>query len=332
MLKLRINWCFSMQSMSMQKLYYYDKLYFVKPKDYNFYLTSAVYNFSLWFDGENLIIPMEDIVAKVKDLGEKIEVKIYTYPNISSDVIDSSVKWLNHVLGLNEDLTEFYSIASKDPLLSQALEYLRGMHFRASKPWIASVIGVCQQNASFKQGWKMFYNFVKLLGTKVIVEDREVYIYPSPSNIDESKVDLLRSTGLGYRVSTVLSLVNIFNKFKELNSWYVKPYELEEKLFEVKGVGKYTARLCLALSLRYYDKPPVDRWLKKIVSTVYGVPDKDVEAVYTRVWSRWSALAALYTTVVLDAEPLGKALDRIRRGLLKPNPNTFSPLTMWRYM
>lgn len=320
------------KQMNTPKLRCIDKLSLRKPKDYNFALSASVYNFSWWFNGEVLLIPLNDIVFLVRDSGEELDVRLYASHTLDSDTIDNAFKSIDHILGLKEDLSEFYKIMARDPLLSSSLEDLRGMHMRVSTPWIATIVGVCQQNASFKQGWRIFYNFVRLLGKTAVVENILTYIPPSFEEIREDKVDILKEAGFGYRVKTVLNVADKFNKDPSLDKWDINPTYLEKQLLEVKGIGSYTSRLALVLSLRFYDKPPIDRWLKRLVAEVYNVSEKDVERFYIGIWGKWSGLAALYTTVALDAEPLSKALERIKRKILKPNPQRFSPLTMWRYL
>ncbi|MEM1609115.1 MAG: hypothetical protein QXG81_07585 [Ignisphaera sp.] len=177
--------------MSAEKLVYFDKLVFKKPKDFSFFLTASVYNFSFWFNGKRLLVPLEDAIIVLADLGSEIEARVYVSKNRRLEGVDGLGKIVEHVLGLVENLTEFYGIVAKDPLLSPSLETLYGMHIRASQPWIASVIGVCQQNASFRQGWKMFYNFIRVFGKRVSVEGIETYVPPSPSNINENSMDML---------------------------------------------------------------------------------------------------------------------------------------------
>ncbi|MEM4513932.1 MAG: hypothetical protein QXZ41_05475 [Ignisphaera sp.] len=317
--------------MPITKLNYIDKLFISKPKDYNFTLSASVYNFSWWFNGEALLITLNDAVFLVRDAREELEIRLYASHILSSDTVDRAIKNIMHILGLKEDLSEFYSIMARDPLLSPSLKDLKGMHIRASTPWIAAVIGVCQQNISFKLGWRMFYNFVRLLGKTVEVEGITTYVPPTPVEI-EDRVDKLKEVGFGYRFQAILGIAKMFNRDPSLNSWDVNPTYLEDQMLEVKGVGSYTSRLTLALSLRVYDKPPMDKWLRKLASEVYNVSEKDVEQFYTGIWGRWSGLAALYTTVALDAEPLTKALERVKRKNLKPDPRRFSPLTMWRHL
>lgn len=303
-----------------------------KPrKNYDFTLTASAYNFSWWFNGKKLILPIEDdVIVTVIENREELVAKIYSFKKKEVN-IDDVVDKIRYIIGVDEDLKEFYNIMSKDPILGPSANILHGLHVRATTPWLATVIGVCQQNASFKQGWRMLYNMLSLLGKRVRIENTETIIPPKPSDINENKLDILKEARLGYRARTIIELAKLFSREECLNDWRIKPSILEEKLLNTKGIGDYTARLALILSLRYYEKPPIDRWLKKLIIEAYNVDESNVEEEYVRYWGTWSGLAALFTTIALDAEPLTKALERLRKGLLKPSLNKLSPLTLWRY-
>ncbi|HDJ83997.1 MAG TPA: hypothetical protein ENG44_03245 [Desulfurococcaceae archaeon] len=303
-----------------------------KPrKNYDFTLTASAYNFSWWFNGKRLILPMEDdVVVTVIEDREELIAKIYSFKRKEVNIVYIEDK-IRYIIGVDEDLKEFYNIMSRDPILGPSASVLHGLHVRATTPWLATVIGVCQQNASFKQGWRMLYNMLSLLGKRVRIENTKTIIPPKPSDINEDKLNILKEAKLGYRARTVIELAKLFSKEECLNDWSIKPSVLEEKLLNVKGIGNYTTRLALVLSLRYYEKPPIDRWLKRLIIEAYNVDESNVEEEYIKRWSKWSGLAALFTTIALDAEPLTKALERLKKGLLKPSLDKLSPLTLWRH-
>lgn len=304
----------------------------VRRKPYSFKLTASTYNFSWWYDGEKLVLPLEDdIIAVVEEGGGELKARIYAIGKGEVDLNDI-VEKLEYVLGVDEDLGEFYEKARSDPILSQSVGVLRGLHIRATTPWMASIIGVCQQNASFKQGWRMLYNMLLLTGRRVRVGDFETFIPPKPQDIVGKDPGILRKAGVGYRARTIIELAKLFTAKEYLNTWRVNPSILEEELLGVKGVGNYTTRLTLILSLRYYEKPPIDRWLRRLIIEAYRIGEDAVEEEYVRRWGRWSGLAALFTTIAIDAEPLSKALDRLRRGELKPGKAKISPLTLWKHL
>jgi len=82
------------------------------------------------------------------------------------------------------------------------------------------------------------------------------------------------------------------------------------------------------LAFRKYDLPPIDRWLRKIIS----IPLRDAEKIWRHKWDKWSGLAALATTIALDAKPLSKALERIKNKQLVPiDKDKPTPLNLWKF-
>lgn len=301
----------------------------ITRKEADLKLILEVYNFGFWFDGNTGILQLDDgkVIAVIDTDG-----KYRIYSHEESNCIEHAEK-LEWMLGVHEDLTGFYNIASHDPLLREFAEKYRGWKLRSTSLWWGLVIGVCQQNASFRQGWTMLYKIIKNYEKKIRINDIETYLIPSPKDILENTKPLLMSK-TGYRAKTIIEIAkwamnnyDLIQEFQQMNS-----KEIEETLKKIKGVGAYTARLALVLGLRRYDLPPIDRWLKRIISTVYGVPEKDAEKIWVEKWNKYSGLAAIAVTIALDAEPLRGALRRISRKLLTPTlRDKSSPLTIWKY-
>ncbi len=303
----------------------------VKTKPYSFKLTAQIYNFSWWYNGRTLIIPLEnDVVAKVyeSDREGALIAEIYVV-NENTDIREV-VEKISGILGLNENLSGFYEYASRDPLLSKASEILKGYHVRTTSLWNALLIGVCQQNASFRQGWRMLYEIYRRLGKPVKIPGYgETLFPPTPRTILDRGIEPLIEARTGYRAQTIYRIARFFVETRSLPE---DPLELKQLILGIKGVGEYTARLSLVLSKRYYNEPPIDRWLKKIITVVYGVEEKEAEQYYKKYWGIWAGLASLLTTIALDAVTLQKALERIRKR--EPAPlinNKPTPLTLWRY-
>ena len=303
----------------------------VSVEPYNFKLTAQTYNFSWWYNGSSLIIPLDNVLVKVdeSDKENTLVAKIYSHGNVEYD-LDVIVEETAWILGLHENLSEFYDKASKDSLLGKAAEKLRGYHVRATSLWNALLIGVCQQNASFRQGWRMLYEIYRRLGQYVVIPGYgETLIPPQPKTIVEKGIGPLIEARTGYRAQTIYRIARFLEETPSLPR---EPWKLKQFLLEVKGVGEYTVRLSLVLSKRYYEEPPIDRWLKEIIIQVHGVDESNVEDYYRRVWGKWAGLAALLTTIALDAETLRKALARIMEGRTVPEEKDKpTPLTLWKY-
>ncbi|MET1159525.1 MAG: hypothetical protein ABWW65_01055 [Thermoprotei archaeon] len=294
-------------------------------------LVLSVYNFGFWFNGETGVLQL-DIGGKILALIDRNgSYKIYSSGNGSDcSIYEDEIEYL---LGINEDLSSFHERGASDPLLGAFIRKYRGWRVRSTSLWWALVIGVCQQNASFRQGWTTLYNIVKGYGKRVVLDGYETYLVPTPRDIVNNP-EVLVTARTGYRYKTIIGIAEWFleNPGVEEKLVDMGSRSIEEELKSIRGVGSYTARLALILGFRRYDLPPIDRWLRRIASTVYGVDEKSVEEEWTRRWNRYSGLAALATTIALDAEPLTKALQRIRENRLLPeDTGKPTPLTLWKY-
>lgn len=296
-------------------------------QDLDYRLIGAVYNLCFWTSSREfyVYIPGDGINLALVDHHGKF--KIYSDSCRGSSELRSRLRF---TLGLDEDLSGFYSHARSDTIIGDFVEEYRGWRLRSTDLWWALVTAICQQNASFKQGWRILHNIVKAYDKHVLVNGALIPRPPTPSEVLSDPEKLLLA-GAGYRARTILAVAKELARgsLSHERIEAMDAVEAERELMSIKGVGHYTARLSIALAMRKYELPPIDRWLRKIVSVAYGVDEKFVEEFWRKRWGKWSALAAIVTTVALDAEPLGKALERVRRRELLPkveiNP---SPINM----
>ncbi|MDK6028924.1 hypothetical protein QPL79_06070 [Ignisphaera sp. 4213-co] len=300
---------------------------FIRSGDVDLRLILSTYNLCFWLieNGAYVYLPVDYFaVAFVKISGE------YNIYSQNCDDVDRLVSILENVLGLRENTLDFYVIAHEDSLLGPFAKSYYGWRLRSTSLWWALVTGVCQQNASFKQGWRMLHNIVKVYGKRVGVGDKEILRPPTPREVLENSEKLLEA-GVGYRAKTITNIARFIleNKVSEDDLASASPEEAESILMEINGVGLYTARLALAFSLRRYELPPIDKWLRKIASMAYSIDEKSVEKYWISKWGKWSALAAIAVTIALDAEPLTKALTRVKNKQLLPMKNlTPTPINM----
>lgn len=292
----------------------------------DFEKTMRIYNLCFWISDNYAYthIPWSNdlAVARVYWSGE--------YEVYSDNCEESLIEKLKWTLGIYEDLFEFHELASRDPLLSVFAKLFRGWRLRSCDLWWSLLVAICQQNSSFKQGWRMLHKLVKVYEKEVYVENTPLLRPPTPLEVLKEP-EKLKKAGLGYRAEIALrvaeSIVNDIIKYEDVSKLSIE--EAEKTLRRIKGIGSYTARLALMLSTRTYRLPPMDRWLKRIVSVVYSVSEREAEKYWAEKWGRWAGLASLAVTIVLDAEVLSRALERIKCGKVIPDPNVKpSPLNM----
>jgi len=299
-------------------------------KGVDLFKTLSVYNFGFWFDGREAKVVLDLELPAVALVSVDGAARIYAPPGSDAPKLEER---LLYSLGLRESLESFYAAAAADPLLSAFAREWRGWRLRSCDLWWALVTAICQQNASFRQGWGMLAKLISLYGKEVKLEGRGwVPLPPTPREVLKEPGKLKRA-GLGYRSETVLRVAEAAESgaLPSRDALAAEPVERAEAILRgVKGVGSYTARLALALALRRYELPPIDRWVRALAARAYGVEERAVEAEWRRRWGRWSALAAVALTVALDAAPLSKALARLESGRLLPEPGTGGPAELWR--
>jgi len=292
----------------------------------------SVYNLHYWFNGHTATVVLDLYEPAVALVGVDGRSRVYASSCRDEDLY---VRRLRRLLGLDEGLEDFFSKALRDLLLSMFASEWRGWRLRGADLWWALVVGICQQNASFRQGWSMILRIVDLYGWKAELSGGGVVVLPPPPEHVLQNPSRLVEAGVGYRAKTIEGVAQAFagrampsvEELERLDS-----SRIEDMLTGFRGVGSYTARIAMVLALRRYDLLPVDRWLRTIASKVYGVPERDSEKALVRVWGKWSGLAAIALTITLDAAPLREALARIERGELLPKMASGpSPATLWRF-
>ncbi|RLE49416.1 MAG: hypothetical protein DRJ31_04970 [Candidatus Methanomethylicota archaeon] len=313
----------------------------VEPAEgYDFHLTARAYALPGEYDGVKARIPIFEknslAIAEVTCLSDgKLSVTCYSNTNIEKSFVEEKVR---HVLAFDEDLSEYHAIIRGDPVLNAISSKFKGLRMKGvSNLWNAMLIAFCQQNASFKQGWRMYRNIVYNMGLKVGLEGGvSVFVTPSPAMVVEQGLAKLREQGLGYRANYVLEAAKVFveeESFEEkLSEVDVEAYAAIKK---IRGLGVYSGRLALLLAQRRYSLTPLDRWTIRILSEIYAkkrLSLTEAEEEAKRLWGKWSGLSVYFMTIVLDAEVISKALQRIAEGRVEPSLcGVLTPMTLWQY-
>jgi 3-methyladenine DNA glycosylase/8-oxoguanine DNA glycosylase len=204
---------------------------------------------------------------------------------------------LDWMLGLDQDFTEFYSLAKKEPRLEKAVNTYRGRILRSATLFEDIVKTILTTNTLWAATRRMTNNLVSQYGAALDVES-ERRAFPTPKRIANVNVADLRSqTRLGYRapyigeLSQQAALGNL--DLESLKKSQISTLELRKKLLSIKGIGPYASANLLML-LGHYDFIPVDSWALKMVSQEWhaGQPisAREVETAF-EPWGKWKGLA-----------------------------------------
>ncbi|MBP1449141.1 MAG: hypothetical protein JZD41_03890 [Thermoproteus sp.] len=266
----------------------------------DFFATASINNFP-FFDGRRLaLVEGPDGAAAVWNGGAFLRAGRYgPAPSELAELVEER-------LGLRENYGEFLVRIPNDPI--RRMDLLRGWRMRSFPLWLVLLITINQQNAGFVQGWHNLWCIIKQ-ERPVKLGDFATYIPPELEEVLRSS-ELLKRRKVGYRAEHIFSAVRSIVE--------------NENPLRARGVGEYTKRIVGLLARRKYGEPPVDRRVKVVVRKAYRVDD--AERFLRRGSGEWASLAV---AVALDAVPPSCALERIRRGQMRPVEGA-SPANLWR--
>ncbi len=201
------------------------------------------------------------------------------------------------MLGLEQDFSEFYKRARKEPKLAHVPKQAKGRVLRSPTLFEDTVKTILTTNTAWSGTIRMTENLVLQYGS-TLPDDPARSAFPLPEQVAASDEHTLRTeTGLGYRAPYVLELARRIAErqldLEALKASALPTEELRQQLLAIKGVGSYAAANLLML-LGRYDFVPIDSWAFKVVSHEWhdGEPigPAEVEAAFEG-WGKWKGLA-----------------------------------------
>ncbi|MBN1661342.1 MAG: DNA-3-methyladenine glycosylase 2 [Anaerolineae bacterium] len=210
------------------------------------------------------------------------------------DEISRQVRWM---LGLDQDLSEFYAQVRSEPKLAHVIERAQGRLLRSPTLFEDTIKTILTTNTAWGGTIRMTERLVSTFGDPLLSTPSH-HAFPTPERLAATDEETLRTrAGLGYRAPYVLALARaVTTGDLDLESYKTSPLstpELRKALLAIKGVGDYAAAHLLML-LERYDWVPVDSWAMKMVAQEWhgGQPvgRAEVEAAFER-WGRWKGLA-----------------------------------------
>jgi DNA-3-methyladenine glycosylase II len=261
-----------------------------------------------------------DLVGvKLQSLGQTnrplIRVNVFTKRQAFPAMRGITKENLNDLLGVKDDLTAFYTLARKDPILKHVIEDLYGMHDTFSDSLFArATLAILLQMTSIKRSNQMMSCVITRYGQVAEFDGKRIRTWPTDRRISELTPEQLAKTcKLGYRAKRLVKLARVMTKNGGPTLTDLKRLTREEaksELMELPGIGDYSADII--------NRPggfPIDVWSAAVFGKLfYGKkPENSREAVQRvkkegiRRWGQWSWMAFFY--VVQDLENLSRKLN-----------------------
>lgn len=237
------------------------------------------------------------------------ELSISIKPKVSEDDEREIKDKVSFMFSIGDDLTEFYSIAKRDPILKHAIKDLYGLKIQTTPTLFEGlVIGFCLQWVSFQRGVKMIDCLIRRYGERV----NNYYVFPTPEALAKATLKQLKECKLGFRAERIKWISEKVAKgldLEELKS--LTDDQLREGLVKIKWVGNVTAEALLLWRFKRYNAFPLDVWSSKIFQAFYPkLKDKTLDEIKRFAEDKWNEYRGLvYYYLICDRKNLAQKLN-----------------------
>lgn len=233
------------------------------------------------------------IIASISEGKRGISVAINRAVDLKA--ADKITRDVRHMLRLDDDMSLFYDIVTRDPDLSWIASAGAGRLLRAPTVFEDLVKMICTTNCSWALTDKMINSLVDALGRKA---DGGRRAFPTPESMAAMPESFYRDqVRSGYRAGYLKELAErVAGGDIHVESWLTSELptaELKREMKRIKGVGDYAAENMLKLVGRY-DGLALDSWVRgkfaKMHNGARKTSDKKIERYYSR-YGEWRGLA-----------------------------------------
>ncbi len=246
----------------------------------------------------------------------RIMARIFIETEPPKEMLDTIKKKIIHCIGADDDLREFYELATKDSILKYVVADLFGMHSTSSGDTVFpdAILAILLQMAPLKRSNEMMDCVIRKYGEIAEFDGKSIYVWPTPPGLSSSNPETLaKNCKIGYRAKRIIKLAEKLReeKFPTLQELeMLSADEAKKRLLELTGIGDYSADI-----INPHGGFPIDVWSAEVFSKLFFGKEpinnrKAIEEVKDEgilKWGKWSWMAFFY--IVQDLENLSKKLS-----------------------
>ena len=211
-------------------------------------------------------------------LWEKIDTKWYGIDGKRILVLESSQKFKKNMkyetdfFRLDDNFEKISNDLKNDNYVRNALKMFPGLRLIRQNPFQCYISFIVSSNSNIPNIKSRLQNLCKTFGRRKIVDGREFFLFPEPSDLANASVLDIKKCGLGYRAKAVktasLSVLDGKIDFDFLKK--IDYHTAKEELTKVFGIGNKVADCILLFSLEKLEAFPLDRWMLRILQKYYS--------------------------------------------------------------
>jgi N-glycosylase/DNA lyase len=211
-------------------------------------------------------------------LWEKTDTKWYGIDGKRILVLESSQKFKKNMkyesdfFRLDDNFEKISNELKNDSYVRNALKMFPGLRLIRQNPFQCYISFIVSSNSNIPNIKSRLQNLCKTFGRRKIVDEKEFFLFPEPSDLANASVLDIKKCGLGYRAKAVktasLSVLDGKIDFDFLKK--IDYHTAKEELTKVFGIGNKVADCILLFSLEKLEAFPLDRWMLRILQKYYS--------------------------------------------------------------
>ena len=174
---------------------------------------------------------------------------------------------------LNTDYREYKNELSQiDEYLKESIEFGEGIRILKQDLWETIISFIISANNNIPRIKKIINAISYTYGKKIVFENEEYYLFPTPEELSKATVEDLRKLGLGFRDKRIYETTRLINE--EIVSLdnienMIDTNQMREELLKLDGVGPKVADCILLFALKRLDVFPIDVWVRRVMNDLY---------------------------------------------------------------
>lgn len=166
--------------------------------------------------------------------------------------------------------------------MAAAAAYGYGMRLLQQERWETLISFIVSQNNNIARIKKCVASLCENFGKPIgVYRDKMRYTFPEPEVLAGCSLEELQICRLGYRAEYIRQTAVRITEDNE--AWQraaaLGTEELSVYLRSLPGIGPKVANCITLFAFGRYDSFPIDVWVRKVMSRLYGLPENDTAAM-----------------------------------------------------
>ncbi|GJQ63452.1 MAG: DNA-3-methyladenine glycosylase [Melioribacteraceae bacterium] len=212
------------------------------------------------------------------------------------------IRFVNHWLDLDRDITGFYKLAASDKILAPLVDKYHGSRITCIPDFFETFCwAIAGQSISLHVVYIIKQLLVERFGEEVEISGKFYKLFPTPEKIAALETDVLQSVKLTRNKAVCIKRIAELMCSRELSAEIFSGMDTKsavKELVKIKGIGPWTANYVMLRGLRRNDALPLgDSGLINALKNQLEMERKPTEREILEIaagWSGWESYATFY--------------------------------------